>query len=73
MEKPTVGDRELKGKGRRVDFHKIAALKDEEEVLDGELFFFDVEEDQELQDCLANLPPLPDLPNPITINKYQTF
>merc|ERR1712214_256032 len=69
MEKPTVGDRELQGKGRRLDFHKIAAPKDKEEVLDGELFFFDVDEDQELQECLANLPPLDEeMHNPVTIN-----
>ena len=67
MEKSTAGDRELQGKGRRVDFHKIAALKDEEEILDGEAFFLHVE-DAEVQDCLVNLPPLPDLPNPITIS-----
>ena len=67
MEKPSVRDRELQGKGRRVDFHKIAAPKDEEEILDGEAFFLDVQ-DQEVQECLVNLPPLPDLPNPITIN-----
>ena len=68
MEKPSVGDRGLQGKGRRVDFHKIAAPKDEEEILDAEAFFFDVEED-DLQECLVNLPPLDEeMHNPVTIS-----
>ena len=70
MEKPSVGDRELQGKGRPIDFNKIAALKDNEEILDGESFFFDVE-DREVQDCLANLTPLQEMHNPLTINNIM--
>ena len=70
MAKQSVGDRVLQGKGRPIDFKKIAAPKDNEEILDGESFFLDLE-DREVQDCLANLPPLQEMHNPLTINNIM--
>jgi len=47
-----------------IDFNQIAVLKDEVDILDGESF---VLVDQEIEDCLLNLPPLAELHNPVTI------
>ena len=38
MEKPSVGMKELQGRGRSIDFNKIQLPKDNEEILDGETF-----------------------------------
>ena len=38
MKKPSVGDKELQGKGKPIDFNQIKLPKDDEEILDGETF-----------------------------------
>ena len=38
MKKPSVGDEELQGKGKPIDFNQIKLPKDDEEILDGETF-----------------------------------
>ena len=38
MKKPSVGDKELQGKGKPIDFNSIKLPKDDEEILDGETF-----------------------------------
>ena len=38
MKKPSVGDKELQGKGKLIDFSQIELPKDDEEILDGETF-----------------------------------
>merc|ERR1712025_1222864 len=69
MQKPTVGDKELQGKGKLIDFDKIILPKDEEEILEGETFTNDNRFYQELRECLLNLPPIEVMDNPITINQ----
>ena len=38
MKKPSVGDEELQGKGKPMDFNSVALPKDDEETLDEETF-----------------------------------
>ena len=38
MKKPSVGDEELQGKGKPIDFNQIKLPKDDEEIPDGETF-----------------------------------
>ena len=84
MQKPSVGDKELQGKGKLIDFKSIQLPKDNEEIIDGETFNAEafvqsivkqIEErnyeshHKELMECLLNLPPLEVMDNPITINQ----
>ena len=39
MEKPFVGDREAQGKGHLINFKEIKLPKENEEILNGEIFF----------------------------------
>ena len=44
MEKPSAGVKELQGKGRLIDFHRIKLPKDNEEILDGETFLIEAKQ-----------------------------
>ena len=63
MEKPSVGDSELQGKGTLIDFEGIEVPKDDQEI-DGESFV--CVSDTAIAECLLNLPPLTEMNNLIT-------
>ena len=64
MDKPSVGDSELQGKGTLIDLEGIEVPKDDQEI-DEESFV--CVPDTAIAECLLNLPTLIEMNNPITI------
>ena len=56
MVKPSVGDRERSGRGTLIDFNNIDIPQDED-ILEDEAYLF-IDEDNEMVECLLNLPEL---------------